>query len=570
MREKPSSIKSTQSSKMPQETKVLSSTCEISSVQTTSPSLAADAPKENAEVQSEAVKDKEREYITGTKLAMVIVAVTLVCFLVLLDTSIIVTAIPSITTQFHSLQDLGWYGSSYQIASAALQPLTGRVYTNFKTKWTFLTFFFIFELGSLLCGLANSSKMLIIARAVAGLGSSGLMNGSITILTSSVPLHKSPPLIGVLMGFSQMGVLLGPLLGGAFTEYSTWRWCFYINLPIGAVVAALLVFIHVPEQTAKPSGISTLTIIRHKLDLLGFALFAPAAIQLLLALEYGGKQYAWNSPTVIGLFCGAAATFIVFLLWEHRQGDEAMIPLSMVSKRPVWSSCLMMWTIFAMMLSASYCLPIYFQSIKNETPMMSGVYLLPSILSQLALAVISGALIGKLGYYLPWGVACGVIAAIANGLISTWTPHTSPATLIGYQILLGAGRGAGFQTPLIAIQNTLPTTQISIAMSILMFSQNFSGAMFLTFTDVILDNGLKSLVPKYAPHANAQAIIAAGATGFRSVVAGRDLAGVLQAYSKSINHVFYMAAALGVCCLIFASGMGWKDVRMKKPAAGQV
>lgn len=238
---------------------------------------------------------------------------------------------------------------------------------------------------------------------------------------------------------------------------------FYINLPIGALVAVLLVFVEIPDQAKKPSIKSAMDTILHKLDLVGFVLFAPAAIQLLLALEYGGSKYPWGSATVIGLFCGAAGTFALFLYWEYRHGDRAMIPLSMVAKRTVWSSCLVMVSLFAMVLSAAYYLPVYFQAIKNESPLMSGVYMLPSILSQLAFAVTSGALskfprmpakqsdltlslVGKFGYYLPWAVFCGIATAIASGLISTFTPFTPVGKWVGYQILLGAGRGAGFQT----------------------------------------------------------------------------------------------------------------------------
>jgi hypothetical protein len=154
----------------------------------------------------------------------------------------------------------------------------------------------------------------------------------------------------------------------------------------------LLVFVEIPDQAKKPPITAAMHTILHKLDLIGFVLFAPAAIQLLLALEYGGNEYAWGSATVIGLFCGAGGTFALFLYWEYRQGDRAMIPLSMVAKRTVWSSCLVMLGLFGMVLCASYYLPVYFQAIKNESPMMSGVYILPSILSQLALAVTSGAL----------------------------------------------------------------------------------------------------------------------------------------------------------------------------------
>jgi MFS family permease len=376
-------------------------------------------------------------------------------------------------------------------------------------------------------------------------------------------------LIGIMMGFCQLGVVFGPLLGGAFTEYTTWRWCFYINLPIGALVAVLLVFVEIPDQAKKPPITAAMHTILHKLDLIGFVLFAPAAIQLLLALEYGGNEYAWGSATVIGLFCGAGGTFALFLYWEYRQGDRAMIPLSMVAKRTVWSSCLVMLGLFGMVLCASYYLPVYFQAIKNESPMMSGVYILPSILSQLALAVTSGALIGKFGYYLPWAVFCGIATAIGSGLISTFTPSTPVGKWVGYQIILGVGRGAGFQTPIIAIQNALPPSEVSVGMSILMFIQTLSGAVFLTFADVIFSTGLKALIPKDAPNVNPSVVIAAGATGIRDAVASENLPGVLKAYSKSVDRVFYLSAALGVVCMVFAFGMGWKDVRRKK-STGQV
>lgn len=195
-----------------------------------------------------------------------------------------------------------------------------------------------------------------------------------------------------------------------------------------------------------------------------------------------------------------------------------------------------------------------------------------------------------MGYYLPWSVAGGMLSSIGSGLLSTLTPTTSTAKWVGYQILSGAGRGAGFQTvrisihlssaqstwvtanhrftvqPIIAVQNTLPPSQISIAMSILMFIQTLSGAVFLTFADVIFSTGLKSQVPQYAPKVDPQVIIAAGATGIRNVVSVQDLPAVLKAYAKSVDHVFYLAAALGVVGVVFSFGMGWKDIRKQKPA----
>ncbi|KAJ5855942.1 MFS multidrug transporter [Penicillium soppii] len=503
-------------------------------------------------------------YITGTKLGLVMLSVTLVAFLVLLDMVIIATAIPRLTSQFHSLEDVGWYGSAYQLASASLQPLAGKLYSEFRSKWIFLAFFFIFELGSLVCGAATSSKMLIIGRALAGIGSAGLVNGGLTILSACLPLHKRPAYIGVLLGVSQLGVICGPVLGGAFTQYVNWRWCFYINLPFGALVAALLVFIHIPDNV-RPREISVLQTILTKLDLTGFGLFAPASIQFFMALEYGGNQYAWNSATVIGLFCGAAGTFIVYLVWEYFQGDEAMIPFSMVRQRTVWSSCLVQLFFWGALQLTAYYLPIYFQAIKEASPTMSGAYMLPILVSQLICAVLSGAAVGKLGYYLPWSLGSAILMSIGNGFLCTISLSTPVREWVGYEILVGAGRGLGLQMPVIAVQNTLPPDTVSISMSLLSFSQTFGGAVFLTVGGTIFTNSLSVILPTYAPGVDPEAVIAAGGTGLRQLISNpKLLAGVLIAYGKAVDRVFYLA--LGCACATFLSslGMGWNDIRKKE------
>lgn len=189
---------------------------------------------------------------------------------------------------------------------------------------------------------------------------------------------------------SNLGLVMGPLIGGALTTYATWRWCFYINLPVGGIVAVMLAFIHVPEQAPKPNAMEVVRTLHSKLDLTGFTLFSPAAIMLLLAMQWGGLDFAWNSAQIVGLFCAAGAIFILFLFWEHRQRDAAMIPFSMVRLRIVWSSCLAYGLLMAQLFTTSYYLPVYFQGVKDATPFMSGVYLLPSILSQLFSSVASG------------------------------------------------------------------------------------------------------------------------------------------------------------------------------------
>ena len=154
----------------------------------------------------------------------------------------------------------------------------------------------------------------------------------------------------------------------------------------------MLAFIHIPEQTPKPEPSLVIRTIHSKLDLIGFALFAPAAIEFVLALQWGGIRLAWNSSQVIGLLCGAGGTFIAFLAWESHRGDAAMLPFSMVRQRTVWTSCLVYGFLMAQLYCSSYWLPVYFQGVKGASPLLSGVYLLPSILGQLFSAVASGFL----------------------------------------------------------------------------------------------------------------------------------------------------------------------------------
>ncbi|MCJ1356954.1 MAG: hypothetical protein MMC33_006950 [Icmadophila ericetorum] len=511
--------------------------------------------------------EDEQKYLTGLKLLVTMISITLVGFLFLLDTSIVSTAIPRITSDFHSLDDVGWYGTAYLLANCALTPLTGKVYTYFSNKWTFLSFFAVFELGSVLCGAATSSKMLIVGRAVAGMGASGLLNGAYTIVHASVAPAKQAGLQGILIGISQLGLLCGPLIGGALTQHVSWRWCFYINLPCGAVVALLLVFIALPDHSGKSTETRTVGQFLAKLDVIGFAIFAGASIQLLLALNWGGIDYSWSSSTIIGLFCGAGGVLLVFLPWEYYKGNEAMIPFSLIGRHVVWSSCVNYGFFAGCLLTSTYYLPIYFQAVRNATPTLSGVDLLPSILGNMLFAILTGGLVGRIGYYLPFGVASGVLTIIGSGLLTTLTPTSPNGKWIGYQILQGAGRGFGLQIPILAVQNNSNKGEVSILTALVVFSQQFGGAVFLSLAQVIFGTSLRHNLAFYAPDVNAEAVITAGATAVRSAVSAASLPGVLLAYTKAFDHVMYLTTGAAGGALLFAFGMGWVKMNEKEVTA---
>ncbi|OIW25670.1 efflux pump [Coniochaeta ligniaria NRRL 30616] len=515
-----------------------------------------------------------REYLSGVRLWLVLASVTLVAFVMLLDMSII--AIPQITKDFHSLGDVGWYGSAFLLANCALQPLAGRLYTLtsykasssllFCVQYTFLAFLFIFEVGSAVCGSAQSSKALIVGRAVAGLGGSGIMNGALTIISATSPPDKQPLMVGTMMGLSQMGIVCGPLIGGAFTQGVSWRWCFYVNIPIGAVAAVLLVAIRIPDHRSHEDGAGQprLKTIISKLDLTGFSFFAGFAVMVELALSWGGSDYAWNSPTVIGLFCGGGVSLAIFAAWEHRVGDDAMIPASVARRHEVWSASLYLGFFSGALLCFSYYMPIYFQAVKGASALTSGVYLLSGILPQLVMAITSGVLIGKMGYYLPWALASAAIMLIGAGLTATLTVEATVAQWVMYQFVAGFGRGCGMQTPVIAIQNTLPAEQIPLGMSLVIFTQTFGGSLALTIAQLVFKRSLEVAIPKFAPTADVQAIIYAGATGFSSVVAPDELLGVLRSYAYAVDKTFYVALGASAGTFLFAWGMGWRRIQQKK------
>ncbi|OTA95222.1 hypothetical protein M434DRAFT_69748 [Hypoxylon sp. CO27-5] len=511
------------------------------------------------------LEKQDDEYAKGIMLYLVLAALTIVYFLIMLDNTILATAIPYITDEFHSLLDVGWYGSAYQLSSSALQPLGGKVYSKLNSKWSFITYLVLFEVGSVICGAASSSIMLIIGRAIAGIGGSGLLNGALIILNSCVAPHRQPALVGIFMGIGQLGIAFGPLIGGAFTEYVTWRWCFYINLPIGAVVALVVSFIRVPDHIVKPSIREVFNRAIIDFDLPGFALFAPAAIQFFLALQYGGNQYAWDSSEVIGLFCGAGATFAVWLIWNYYQGDNAMVPYTMMKRRIVWASCVAGLFLGGTVFVTAYYLPIYFQAVLAYSPFQSGVNVLPNLLSLMVFGIITGGLMQKLGYYTPFILLGTALNAVGCGLLSLLTPHSSPGPWIGYQILMGTGRGFSMSVPFLAVQNSLPKDLIPAAMSTLVFLQNFGAAVMVILSQTILTNSLIALVPRDAPGVDPQVVIDAGTTAsaLEKAVGSANLPGVLWAYSQSLQRVWYFAAGIAVLSFLAGWCLGWENIRKK-------
>ncbi|TPX08554.1 uncharacterized protein E0L32_010041 [Thyridium curvatum] len=504
------------------------------------------------------------EAASGARLYMMLASLTMAAFLVMLDTSIVSTAIPKITDEFHSLHDLGWYGSAYQLGSAVLQPLTGKVYQHFSLKWSFISFFAVFEIGSALCGAAQTSAMLIIARAIASIGASGLINGAISIIASSLPMEKRP-------------------IASANWNHDVHLVGFYINLPLGCLVAIPLALMHIPEQIEKEKPLVVLRQLHRHLDLVGFVLFAPAVIQLLLALQFGGHGFAWKSSQVIGLFCGSGATFILWFIWNYHQGNDGLLPFPVIKRQVIWASGANYTFVMSNLLVTAYFIPVYFQAVKGVEAITSGVYVLGMVLPQMLGVGISSYLrkadftgicfcaeiadpftVGLVRYIPPFSIFSGFLAAIGTGLFGLLKPDTPTGHWVGFMIITGLGRGVGFMMPLMAVQNVTNAEELTAATAFIVWAQYIGPTIFLAVFNVIFDTGLRSGITKYAPNVDPATVTAAGATRFRKIVDPKDLAGVLFAYSYSLDRVFYICAVLAALAMLTAFGMGWKKLAKKE------
>ncbi|EXJ71346.1 uncharacterized protein A1O5_05153 [Cladophialophora psammophila CBS 110553] len=512
-------------------------------------------------------EDDESKYAKGLPLHLLTFGLTLSTFVIALDNTIIATAIPRITTVFNSLGDVGWYGSSYLLTTTSLQPSFGKIYTYFNVKWTYMCALFIFEVGSVLCGAATNSTMLIVGRAVAGVGAAAIFSGGMTIVAYSVPLRKRPIYIGLLSSMFGIASVVGPILGGAFTDRVSWRWCFYINLPIGAIaIAAVFFFFKNPERRH-----SNLTL-RQKigqLDLLGAFFLICAIVCLLLALQWGGVTYAWSNSKVWGCILGFGLLIIVFTGIQLWKGDLATLPPRIMLRQRTVFVCAFFSAFLAMGLYTHiYYLPFYFQAVKGTTAEESGIRTIPYLVSITISSIVVGASITTLGPYVPFTWVGSAVFAVGSGMLYSLKVHSSTGTWIGYQILAGFGAGACVQIPFIAVQVVLNKRDMPVGNAVAIFFNSLGGAISISIAQNIFSNTLVKEIPRYTTGINPQTIIMAGATHIREVTPPSQLAGVLYAYNIAVTHSYILSIACASIAFLFSLGFEWKSVKGKKIEMG--
>ncbi|CAD6589968.1 MAG: hypothetical protein ASARMPREDX12_004093 [Alectoria sarmentosa] len=519
---------------------------------------------DNSQDMDTATRIETADYSHGFKLAFIVVALALSIFLVALDMTIVATAIPRITDEFHSLNQVGWYGSAFFLTLGAFQSTWGKAYKYFLLKPTFLIAIGIFELGSLICGVSQNSTTLIIGRAIAGMGGAGIASGAYTIIAFAVPPGQRPAYTGILGGAYGCASVIGPLLGGVFTTHATWRWCFYVNLPIGGASAVVIfLFFQAPAASRPVKAPWQEKLLQ--MDPLGTFTIMAAIVCYLLALQWGGVTKAWSDSSVIGTLVGFGLLLIVFGVVEWYMGDRAILQGALLRRREILVNCLYVCFSAGSFFALLYYLPIYFQSVDNVSASESGVRNIPLVLGVSVFTVVSGGLITVYGVYVPFLLAGSAITTIGTGLLYTLDIGSPSSHWIGYQALAGIGIGLAIQVPIIANQAFVEASEISSVTAITLFFQTMGGAFFVSAGETAYTNRLLERVPLLAPGVSPALVVATGATQLRAVFSAQELPGIVLAYMDGLKLAFALAVALAGVTLPIALFAKWRNVKPKVP-----
>ncbi|ORE10645.1 MFS general substrate transporter [Rhizopus microsporus var. microsporus] len=511
------------------------------------------AVDENNSIQSNSAEknpnDEDSNSISKkSNILWTFIGLQIALFLAALDGTIVATALPTIGSDFNSMSIVSWVATAYILTFDSFQPLFSKFSDIFGRKWILMFGIVVFLIGSLLCAVSTSIVMLIVFRAIAGIGAAAVFSMVFVVVADLVPLEKRASYQGIINAVFGVSSVCGPLIGGSFTDYVTWRWNFYINLPIGAVAMVMIFFfLHLPMP--KEGFIAKLK----RIDFVGTFIVLAFSTLFLLAMNFGGQTFPWKSAAVIVPLV-LTVILVAILYYVETKVAEPLMPPRLFKNRSVAAVLLTNWFLGMTFFSMLYYLPIYFQVVRGDSATWSGIRLIPMQLFLSVFATVVGFFISKSGIYKPLPPIGMALLTICVGLLSILDLDSSFSKVYGFTIIGGFALGFVIPAAIIALQASVEPKDIAVVTGLGNFSRILGGALGVAISSAILNTSLAQDLALYIP-ADIVNKILDSSNYVRNGCPPEYLEIVLKCYVDAIRLIWYVMVGMsgfGFClsCLI--------------------